>query len=136
MLSSLLLLSNAPAPPGEYNLVRVSRRAMATTFEVAIPQGSHPDAIAAAEEALDLIDELEDQLTVFREHSEVSRLNASATAGPVVVEERLFDLFIRCSAWTRETEGGFDIATGALTKAWGFYRRQGRVPTSAELNTA
>src|SRR5205814_5668047 len=130
------LADDPPAgPPGSFALVRASRRAMATRFEVAIPYG-FPDAIPAAEDALDLIDELEDQLTVFRDHSEVCRLNATAAAGPVVVEERLFDLFIRCSAWTRETEGGFDIATGALTKAWGFYRRQGRVPTAAELNTA
>jgi thiamine biosynthesis lipoprotein len=52
--------SNEPSA-GEYSLVRVSRRAMATTFEVAIPAGTHRDTIAAATAALDLIDELEDQ---------------------------------------------------------------------------
>lgn len=103
---------------------------MATTFEVAIPQGSHPEPVAAAEAALDLIDSLEDQMTVFREHSEVSRINEST--GAVPVEARLFDLFERCAVWTRETEGAFDIATGALTKAWGFYRREGRVPSPRE----
>jgi thiamine biosynthesis lipoprotein len=120
------------APPAEFSLVRVARRAMATTFEVAIPCGSHPDPVAAATDALDLIDDLEDQMTVYREHSEVSRLNASAAGGPVVVEGKLFDLFASCAAWTRETEGAFDIATGALIKAWGFYRRQGRVPDPKE----
>ena len=103
---------------------------MATTFEVAIPQGSHPEPVAAAEAALDLIDALEDQMTVFREHSEVSRINAATAAVPV--ETRLFDLFERCAVWTRETEGAFDIATGALTKTWGFYRREGRVPSPRE----
>jgi thiamine biosynthesis lipoprotein len=125
-----------PAGPKEFALVRVSRRAMATTFEVAIPYRAHPDPVAAAEDALDLIDDLEDQMTVFREHSEVSRLNATAAAGPVPVEERLFELFARCAAWTRETDGAFDIATGALTKAWGFNHRQGRVPTPAERAAA
>src|SRR5438105_6895126 len=125
----------APAPPGDYALVRASRRAMATTFEVAIPYGT-PNAVDAATAALDLIDELEDQLTVFRDHSEVSRLNATAAAGPVVVEPNLFGLLATCAAWTRETEGAFDIATGALTKAWGFYRREGRVPTPRERAAA
>ena len=37
------------------------------------------------------------------------------------------ELFTRCAGWTHETEGAFGIATGALTKAWGFLRRQGRV---------
>jgi len=105
---------------------------MATVFEVAIPQGSHPAPVAAAEDALDLIDALEDQLTVFREHSEVSRINATAAESAVEVEPRLFDLLERCSVWTRETNGAFDIATGALTKAWGFYRREGRVPSPRE----
>jgi thiamine biosynthesis lipoprotein len=105
---------------------------MATTFEVAVPQGSHPNPMAAAEDALDLIDQLEDQLTVFREHSEVSRLNAAASLEPVGVEAGLFDLLERCSVWTRETENTFDIATGALTKAWGFFRREGRVPSPKE----
>ncbi|MFO0805303.1 MAG: FAD:protein FMN transferase [Gemmataceae bacterium] len=105
---------------------------MATTFEVAIPQGSHPEPVAAAEDALDLIDTLEDQMTVYREHSEVSRINETASHGAVPVEAVLFDLFERCSVWTRESEGAFDIATGSLTKAWGFYRREGRVPSPRE----
>jgi thiamine biosynthesis lipoprotein len=109
---------------------------MATTFEVAIPVGSHPDPVAAAEDALDLIDELEDQMTVFRDHSEVVRLNATAATEFVEVEPRLFELFARCAVWTRETGGAFDIATGALTKAWGFYRRDGAVPPAAELIAA
>jgi thiamine biosynthesis lipoprotein len=115
----------------EYPLVRVSRRAMATRFEIDLPAG-RPDAVAAAHDALDLIDALEDQLTVYRDDSEVSRLNAAAADGPVVVEDRLFDLLARCAGWTRETDGAFDVATGALTKAWGFFRREGRVPTPRE----
>src|SRR5436309_15515802 len=90
-----------PEAPGEFSLVRVSRRAMATTFEVAIPVGAHRDPVAAAEDALDLIDELEDQMTVFRDHSEVSRLNATAASAFVEVEPRLFELFARCAMWTR-----------------------------------
>jgi FAD:protein FMN transferase len=110
----------------------MSRRAMATTFEIAIPKDSHPDPLAAAEDALDLIDQLEDQMTVYRETSEVSLINKNASCGPSPVEPRLFDLLERCSVWTRETGGTFDIATGSLTKAWGFYRREGRVPSPRE----
>lgn len=126
-------LSDEPDAPGEYALARYSRRAMATTFEVAIPVGTLRDPLGAAEDALDLIDRLEDQMTVYRDHSEVVRLNETAADGFVEVERGLFELFARCAAWTRETEGAFDIATGALIKAWGFYRRDGAVPPAAEL---
>ena len=70
---------------------------MATRFEIAIPCG-RPDAIPAAQDALDLIDDLEDQLTVYRDHSEVSRLNRTGSAGHV--EPNLFDLLSRCAVWT------------------------------------
>lgn len=116
-------------------LVRVSRRAMATRFEVALPCGT-PNAIPAAEDALDLIDELEDQLTVYREHSEVCRLNARASTESVAVEEQLFELLQFCAGLTRETDGAFDIASGSLIKAWGFYQREGRMPTPREQAAA
>ncbi len=120
-----------PAAAEELTLVRVSRRAMATRFEVALPLGT-PFAVEAAEDALDLIDDLEAQLTVYRDDSEVSRLNAAAVEGPVAVEPRLFELLVRAAHITRETAGAFDAATGAVVKAWGFFRRDGRVPSPAE----
>ena len=65
-------------PSEEIALLRMARRAMATTFEVLVPFGT-PDALEWAEVALDRIDELEAQLTVYRDSSEVSQLNRVAT---------------------------------------------------------
>jgi thiamine biosynthesis lipoprotein len=128
-------LAPQDAAPGDLTLLRVSRRAMATTFEIALPYGT-PNALEAAEDALDLIDELEDQLTVYRDHSEVSQLNARAADGPVVVEPKLFELLTTAATLTNDTAGAFDIATGSLIRAWGFLKREGRVPPPAELKAA
>jgi thiamine biosynthesis lipoprotein len=128
----MFLSDTSSPPPGHLSLLRVSRRAMASTFEVALPYGT-PHAIEAAEAALDLIDRLEDQLTVYRDTSEVSRLNA---AGAAVVAPNLFELLQRCAALTHDTAGAFDAAAGSLVKCWGFYKREGRVPTEAELTQA
>jgi thiamine biosynthesis lipoprotein len=136
MLDLQLLLADEPEPPDEFALVRVSRRAMATTFEVAIPFGCHPDPVAAASDALDLIDSLEDQLSVYRADSEVSRLNARAAVAPVAVEPGLFDLLGRCAEWTRQTGGAFDAASGAIIRAWGFYHRAPRVPSPRDRTAA
>ena len=51
----------------------------------ALPAGT-PGAVDLAAGALDLIDELEAQMTVYRDDSEVSRINATAHLGPVEVE--------------------------------------------------
>src|SRR6266404_7844988 len=92
----------------EVSLLRFSRRAMATRFEILFPF-DQPRAAELAEAAFELIDELEAQLTVYRDDSEVSRLNAGAGNEPVAVESRLFQLLIEADRLTRETGGAFDI---------------------------
>jgi thiamine biosynthesis lipoprotein len=124
-----------PPPPQEFALLRFSRRAMATTFEVMLPFGT-PDALAAAEAALDEIDRLEAQLTVYRDTSEVSRLNRAAPHAAIPVEEGLFDLLRLAARVTADSEGAFDITAGALIKAWGFFRGPRRVPSDAERAAA
>jgi thiamine biosynthesis lipoprotein len=112
-------------------MLRFARRAMATTFEVILPFAT-PAAHEMAQAALDEVDRLESQLSVFRDTSEVSRLNARAAHHPVRVERNLFDLLALADKIHRETQGAFDISVGALIKTWGFFRRAGRVPTPQE----
>ncbi|MBI3464190.1 MAG: FAD:protein FMN transferase [Planctomycetes bacterium] len=117
---------------GHCSLISVNRRAMACQFEVALP-ATVPAAVQAASAALDEIDRLEDQMTVYRDTSEVSRINLLAAMIPVQVEERLFGLFETALRLTQETEGAFDVACGALVKCWGFFRGPKRVPEATEL---
>lgn len=117
-------------------LFHLSRAAMACDFEVLFGATEHSDAHESAIAALDLVDVLEDQLSVYREQSEISRLNRQAAVGPVEVEPRLFQLLERAMRLHAATDGAFDITAGPLTKAWGFYRRAGRVPTQGELAEA
>jgi len=119
----------------EITLLRCARRAMATVFEVLLPYGP-AHAQAAAQDALGLIERLEAQLTVYRPTSEISRLNRLAELAPVTVETALFDLLAFAARLSEETAGAFDITAGPLIKAWGFYRRQGRVPEPDELAEA
>jgi FAD:protein FMN transferase len=113
-------------------ILRFARRAMATDFEVLL-HFSTPAAYEYADAALNEIDRLEAQLTVYRDTSEVSRLNQRAAHHPVRVEAHLFSLLELAHTIHKETEGAFDISVGALIKAWGFYRRAGRVPSREEL---
>jgi thiamine biosynthesis lipoprotein len=131
------LRARTPEPPtnSEITLLRFARSAMATVFELLLPWGT-PWADDAASSALDLIDRLEGQLTVYRGTSEISRLNRVAAQAPVPVERRLFDLFTQANQITNETAGAFDITAGPLVKAWGFFLRQGGVPDDAVLAAA
>lgn len=108
---------------------------MGSSFEVRLPAGT-PGAVDLACRALDRIDELEAQLTVYRDDSEVSRLNATAHLGPVAVEPGLFGLLQQAVALSRETAGAYDVTSGALSEAWGFVKGPKRVPDPETLAEA
>lgn len=120
------------AQPVEYPLLRATHRAMATQFEVLLPYGM-PDAIAVADTAFEEIDRLEQQLSIYREDSEVSLINRLAAERAVPVERRLFDLLQLARRLSDDTQGAFDITAGPLIKAWGFFKGPPRVPSSEEL---
>lgn len=129
-------------PPGvavgaaDSYLVQVARTAMACEFEILLNLGEFPEGPERAAEALDLVDRLEAQLTVYRDASEVMRINQLAGDRPVEVEPQLFDLFARAQALSELTGGAFDITAGPLSKVWGFYRRQGQMPSPEEVEKA
>ena len=129
MLGALDQLADTLAPPSSDTplLLHLRRRAMATHFEIILPFGT-PGAVEMGEEAFELLDALEQQMTVYRESSEISRLNRRAFGGPVRVEYRLFGLLELAARIHRDTEGAYDITAGALIKAWGFFRGPRRVP--------
>ena len=124
------------AAADESGLVRISREAMAGRFEVVLNAGQYDRGTEIALGALDLVDELEDQMSAFRSDSELSRLNRSAGRGPVRVEPRLFALFQLAQRLHAETGGAVDIATGRLSAVWGFSRRDGTIPTDEQLAEA
>jgi thiamine biosynthesis lipoprotein len=108
---------------------------MGSFFEVRLGTGV-PGAVELASRALDLVEALEGQLTVYNDDSEVSRLNASAHLEPVEVEPGLFHLLEKAVAIHRETGGAYDVTSGALSLAWGFTRGPKRVPDPTTLADA
>jgi thiamine biosynthesis lipoprotein len=127
--------SRATSAPSPGFWLHLYREAMACRFEITLPSEleQHLDVAHAA---LDTVDALEAQLTIFRDTSELSQINRAAAVEPVPVEPQLLALLERCAALCRQTSGAFDITSTPLSKVWGFLRREGRVPTDQELAAA
>ena len=115
--------------------LHVNRKAMACRFEVTLPMSTEC-GVSIASEALDQVEEIEKQLSVFKEESAVSLLNRSAASRAIRVERSLFDLLSLCKELHDETEGAFDITSGPLTRCWGFLKREGRLPSNSEIENA
>jgi len=116
--------------------VTLARHAMATRFEIVL-QGDNPVALrAAGEEALDEIDRLEAQLSLFRPGSEIARLNGLASRESVRVTPALFSLLEHAARLNEESQGAFDITVAPLVRCWGFMAGDGRMPTPEDLSEA
>ncbi len=109
---------------------------MACDFQISLNAGQHRRGPEAAVAALDLIDRLEDQLTVYRESSEVSQINRRAAHEITSVEWGLHHLLQHAGELSAATGGAFDITAGPLVKLWGFYRRQGQMPHPDDIARA
>jgi thiamine biosynthesis lipoprotein len=124
-----------PRPAADEGWLRVHRTAMACRVEVTL---AREDAchVGAASEALNEADRVEALLTVFRDSSELSRINREAARGCEAVDDEVLGLLQRCAQLHAETDGAFDVTSTPLSRCWGFLSREGRVPTGAEVDRA
>jgi len=135
LLAPFLPTFDVATSPASASLVRYSRRAMATEFEIVMPFGTR-GGNAAADQTFELIDLLESRLSVFRDDSIISVLNRTAAAGPVIVEPDVFSLLQTAESIHFGTWGAFDITAGPLIRVWGYLHRKGRMPTALERAAA
>ncbi len=132
MADELNAASQLPRTPESGPTVRLGKQAMACDFDVILNPG--PAArIDAASSALDVVDSLEEQLSVYQPDSEVSRINATAVERRVEVEPRLFELLRLARQVSDDTGGGYDITTGPLIALWRRCKTEYRLPASQEL---
>lgn len=137
LVGALLPETKAPPEGGDaaFAVWRVARRAMNCEFSLLLPP-TLSDPVAVGEAALNEIEAMEELLSVYRTTSAVSYVNAHAANGPVRVDDRLFRLLERSQELSRQTEGAFDAAAGALVRAWGFAGGPRRIPSGEEIRAA
>src|SRR5438132_9321779 len=100
--------------------ITLARHAMATRFELVLHGDDPVHLRAAGEQALDEIDRLEDQLSLYRSHSEIADLNRRAASQAVKVTPRLFSLLDHAKSLSSEADGAFDVTIAPLVQCWGF----------------
>lgn len=108
--------------------VILARHAMATRSELVLHGDNEVALRAAGEEALDEVNRLENQLSLYRPGSEIAQVNARAAQEPVQVSPEVFALLQHARRLHAETQGAFDITVGPLVRCWGFMTNEGKMP--------
>lgn len=109
---------------------------MACRFEVLLLPGKPTNGPEFACQALDTITYLEDVWSVYRHTSELSRINERAIEGAMQISQSTQELLALSLEVHRRTEGAFDITSNRLSQIWGFFRRQGKMPSEGEIEEA
>jgi thiamine biosynthesis lipoprotein len=106
---------------------------MGTEFTVYLYAASESEAQAASSAVFDEVDRIEEELSNYRDSSELSRIDREAALGPTTTDPETFSFLTQSYHWSEASDGAFDITVGPLMKAWGFFRSTGRIPTPADL---
>lgn len=125
-LASAIPLLNRP-------LQSISLPAMACEFEVLLNERQYAGGVEAAVESLAVVSRLEELLSVYRTHSDFSKLNLWAGQRAVQVERWTLELLQLAIDAHRWTSGCFDITAGSLSEVWGFSRRAGKMPDELQI---
>ncbi len=123
---------SAPTEPSAGMLCRTGVDSMATRFEILF-EAIDLEHTPTAEKGLERVLDLEKQMTVYRDDSEISILNREAFHREMKVEKRLFGLLELSNDLWRETDGAFDITIHELLKVWGVYKGPTRIPSNEEI---
>jgi thiamine biosynthesis lipoprotein len=124
----------AEALPDGRVLVRGAALAFGTSVSIAAVHVDPQTAATAVKEALAAIRHVDATMTVFRPDSEVGRLNASGLLERP--DPHLVNVLEGARSMADASEGAFDPTVQPLWLLWTRCRREGRLPSAAELQEA
>jgi FAD:protein FMN transferase len=116
--------------------ITLARNAMATRFEFVLRGEDAMRLRAAGEEALNEVERIESQLSLYRPSSEISTINARAASERVRVSPEVFGLILHARNYWTLSNGSFDVTIAPLVRCWGFMKGNGAPPTDGEIAAA
>jgi thiamine biosynthesis lipoprotein len=108
--------------------------AMGTQFAVYLYARTEAEASGVAGQVFDEVDRIEQELSNYRETSELSRIVREAALEPVTTDPETFSFLEQSQHWSETSGGAFDITVGPLMKVWGFFDHRGQIPSKEELD--
>lgn len=76
---------------------------------------------------------LDDMFSVFKENSEITRINKAAGKMSVEVSHETYKIIQRAIEFSQVSNGAFDISAGSLSRLWRKAKNENRVPDKEEL---
>ena len=136
ILTLLLVAFHFLTAPPCFGLLKEAHSLMGTIVEITIVSPDESKAQQAMGRAFEEIRRIEAALSFYRSESEVSRINEAAAGQEVKVSGEVFGLLQHAQTISELTGGRFDVTFSSLWQLWGRCAKEGRVPSSEELEKA
>ncbi len=123
---------------GEWELHTAKEPHMGTEFTIRAwaKQGQADDLTLLMNQAFERVAQLNQICSDYLPDSEINQFAKSPSRYPIEVSDDLFALFALAEKLHRETDGAFDITAGPLIRLWRMTRKNRRMPTREQLNSA
>ena len=129
----VMLLALAVAGCSRTRTVQKTEPIMGTDVTITVVAKSRAVGGAAIDAAMDEVRRFDRMMSLYKNDSEVSRVNEAAGRNPVAVSPEMIDA-VESARRVSELSGGvFDITIGPLVVLWQMRLREGTVPTDAEI---
>ena len=127
-------IASAPSPTpvqGSAGWYRREEAIMGTSVEVELHAASRADAETAIAAVMAEMHRIDATMSPHKADSELSLVNAGAADGPVRVSDGMFGLLVRALAFSRLSDGAFDITFASAGNLYDY--RAGVAPDEAAL---
>ena len=107
---------------------------MGTDVTITVVAPSPKEGEVAIDASMDELKRLDRMLSLYKDDSDVSRVNRESGKHPVKVSPETIEVVEDALKVSRMTHGVFDITVGPLVVLWQMRLKEGRVPTDGEIS--
>jgi FAD:protein FMN transferase len=134
LLALSACVAATPTPQEDPRLVERSRVSMGTEVHVSAWTADEAAALAAFERVFDEFDRLDALMSVWKEGSDILRINAAAGKGAVAVSPEVREALHASQEVSEWTAGKFDVTFAALSGLWKFDQDiDGQIPDRSQI---
>ena len=128
-MTAVVLVTGCTRP----RTVQKTESIMGTEVTVTVVAGSEQEGAAAIDAAMDEIRRFDRMMSLYKDDSEITKVNLAAGKHPVKVSPEMIDVVEAAFEISRLSGGVFDVTIGPLVVLWQMRLKEGKVPSADEL---
>lgn len=129
----LLVVHSVVSGCSRQKTVQKTGTIMGTEVTVTVVAGSEETGAAAINAAMAELKRLDAMMSLYKDESEITKVNLSAGKNPVTVSPEMIELAEQSAVVSKLTNGVFDVTMGPLIVLWQIRTKEGKIPTDGEL---